>query len=72
MNRLDAKDVLRWVLDHIVWFILFVVLAVFSLTIKGFGQWDIYRNIFYHAVFVGILAVAEALCIISREMDLSV
>jgi ribose transport system permease protein len=72
MNRLDTKDVLRWVLDHIVWFILFIVLAVFSLTVKGFAQWDIYRNIFYHAVFVGILAVAEALCIISKEMDLSV
>jgi ribose transport system permease protein len=72
MNRLEAKDVLRWVLDHIVWFILFIVLAVFSLTVKGFAQWDIYRNIFYHAVFVGILAVAEALCIISKEMDLSV
>ncbi len=72
MNRLDTKDVLRWILDHIVWFILVIVLALFSLTIKGFGQWDIYRNIFYHAVFVGILAVAEAMCIISREMDLSV
>lgn len=72
MTRLDKKDILRWMLDHIVWFILLIVLIVFSLTIRGFAQWDIYRNIFYHAVFVGILAVAEALCIISKEMDLSV
>jgi ribose transport system permease protein len=72
MNRLDKKDILRWILDHIVWFILLIVLVLFSATIKGFAQWDIYRNIFYHAVFVGILAVAEAMCIISKEMDLSV
>lgn len=70
--RFDRRDVLLWILNNIVWFILVVVFVSFSLAIKGFAQWGIYRNIFYHATFVGILAIAEALCIISREMDLSV
>lgn len=72
MPRFDKKDIMRWTLDNIVWFILFLVILVFSVGIKGFAQWGIYRNIFYHAVFVGILAIAEALCIMSKEMDLSV
>lgn len=72
MPRFDKKDIMRWALDNIVWFILFLVILVFSVGIKGFAQWGIYRNIFYHAVFVGILAIAEALCIMSKEMDLSV
>lgn len=72
MPRFDKKDIIRWTLDNIVWFILFLVILVFSVGIKGFAQWGIYRNIFYHAVFVGILAIGEALCIMSKEMDLSV
>jgi len=72
MPRFDKKDIMRWTLDNIVWFILFSVILVFSVGIKGFAQWGIYRNIFYHAVFVGILAIGEALCIMSKEMDLSV
>lgn len=66
------KTILAWMLDHLVWFILGLVLVGLSLGIDGFGQWSIYRNIFYHAVFVGVLAIGEALAIISREMDLSV
>jgi ribose transport system permease protein len=72
MLLITKKDILRWVLDNIVWFILLLVLLVFSAGIRGFAQWGIYRNILYHAVFVGILAIGEALCIISRELDLSV
>ena len=72
MLPIKNKDVLRWVLDNIVWFILLFVVLVFSAGIRGFAQWGIYRNILYHAVFVGILAIGEALCIISRELDLSV
>ncbi|MBA7566819.1 L-arabinose transport system permease protein AraH [subsurface metagenome] len=72
MLPITKKDILRWVLDNIVWFILLFVLLVFSAGIRGFAQWGIYRNILYHAVFVGILAIGEALCIMSRELDLSV
>jgi ribose transport system permease protein len=62
----------RWVLDNIVWFILLLVILAFSAGVPGYAQWGIYRNILYHAVFVGILAIGEALCIISRELDLSI
>lgn len=72
MPGFDKKDIMRWALDNMVWFILFLVILTFSIAIKGFNQWGIYRNIFYHAVFVGILAIGEALCIMSKEMDLSV
>jgi ribose transport system permease protein len=72
MFFITRKDILRWVLDNIVWFILLLVIIAFSIGIQGFAQWGIYRNILYHAVFVGILAIGEALCIISRELDLSV
>jgi len=72
MPSLERKEILLWMLDHVVWFILLIVIVSFSIGIEGFAQWGIYRNIFYHATFVGILAIAEAMCIISREMDLSV
>jgi ribose transport system permease protein len=72
MIKVGKKEILLWMLDNVVWFILLIVLIGFSIGIEGFGQWGIYRNIFYHAVFVGILAIGEAMCIISRELDLSV
>lgn len=72
MIKVDRREILLWMLDHVVWFILLIVIVGFSIGIEGFAQWGIYRNIFYHAVFVGILAIGEAMCIISRELDLSV
>ncbi len=72
MQRFGRKDALRFVLDNIVWFILLLVVLAFSIGIRGFAQWGIYRNILYHSVFIGILAIGEALCIISRELDLSI
>lgn len=71
MNDLKKKELLLWFLNNIVWFILVAIIIIFSLTIKGFGQWGVFRNILYHSVFIGILAIAETLCIISGEMDLS-
>jgi len=69
---LIRKAHIKWVLDHIVWFILLGVLVALSLTVDGFAQWPIYRNILYHSVFVGVLAIGEAMVIISQEMDLSI
>ena len=71
MNIPIKRETLKWVLDNIAWFILAILIVVFSFTVQGFAQWPIYRNILSHAIFIGILAIAEALCIISREMDLS-
>jgi len=72
MSDLKKKEILLWFFNNIVWFILIIVIVLFSLTIEGFNQWGIYKNIIYHSTFIGILAIAEALCIISGEMDLSV
>jgi len=72
MAIVKRKEILRWILDNIAWFILLAMLIIFSFTVRGFAQWPIYRNILYHSVFIGILAIAEAICILSKEMDLSV
>lgn len=72
MIESKKNKVLLWFLDNIVWFILIVMIIIFTSTIEGFAQWNIYKNIISHAIFIGILAIAEALCIISGEMDLSV
>jgi len=39
--QLERKAILRWVLDHLVWVLLFVVTLFLSFTIKGFAQWGI-------------------------------
>ena len=71
MNILKNKKLSKWAIDNIVWFILLIMIIVFSQTIQGFNQWGIYKNILLHSVFVGILAIAGGICIISGEMDLS-
>lgn len=71
MSILKKKNLLRWVLDNIVWLILLIVIIFFSQTIKGFNQWGIYKNIMLHSVFIGILAIAGGMCILSKEIDLS-
>jgi len=71
MQKSSRVKILAWIFDNIAWFILGALVIIFSLTIEGFAQWPIYRNILSHAIFVGILAIAEALRIISGEMDLS-
>lgn len=71
MDVFKNKKALKWILDNIVWFILLVMIIIFSQTIPGFNQWRIYRNILLHSVFIGILGIAGGICIISKEMDLS-
>lgn len=68
-NRQAALHVL---LDHLVWFILLLVLVVFSLAIESFFQVGIFINIARQATFVGIISVGLALAIIAGHMDLSV
>jgi ribose transport system permease protein len=63
---------IEFVLDHLVWGILVVILIVCSLSIDRFFQIGIFLNILQHATFVGILAIGLAFCIIAGHMDLSV
>jgi len=71
-NHLSRQNSVNFVLDHLVWFILLVVLLAFSLTIDQFFQIGIFVNIARQATFVGIISVGLSLAIISGHMDLSV
>lgn len=66
------RKVFGFLLDHLVWFILLIVLAAFSLGIDHFFQIGIFVNIARQATFVGIISVGLSLAIISGHMDLSV
>ncbi|MFO1038387.1 MAG: ABC transporter permease [Geminicoccaceae bacterium] len=66
------RPLLTYVLDHLVWGILAVILLVCSLTIEHFFQVGIFINIAQHATFVGLLSIGLAFCIIAGHMDLSI
>jgi ribose transport system permease protein len=66
------RPLLPFVLDHLVWGILLVILLVCSLSIPHFFQLGIFLNIAQHATFVGLLAVGLSFCIIAGHMDLSI
>jgi len=68
----SRRNVISFVLDHLVWFILLLVLAIFSLTIDKFFQIGIFVNIARQATFVGIISIGLTLAIITGHMDLSI
>ena len=65
------RAVLSFVLDHLVWLVLFIVLAVLSLTIDRFFQVGIFVNIAKQATFVGVISIGLAMVLISGHLDLS-
>src|ERR687892_2301402 len=69
---LDRATLINFLLDNLVWLILAVILAVFSLTIERFFQLGIFLNILQHATFVGLISIGLSFCIIAGHMDLSV
>lgn len=68
----SRRKAVEFVLDHLVWLLLAVVLIVFSLTVPNFAQVGIYANIIEQSTFVGVMAVGLAIVIIAGNMDLSV
>ncbi|HEX6144405.1 MAG TPA: ABC transporter permease [Geminicoccaceae bacterium] len=68
----DRVAALNFLLDNLVWLILVVILALFSITIENFFQLGIFLNILQHATFVGLIAIGLSFCIIAGHMDLSV
>src|SRR5690606_40964550 len=68
----NGRAVLDFLLDNLVWLILVVILAIFSLTIEQFFQLGIFLNILQHATFVGLISIGLSFCIIAGHMDLSV
>jgi ribose transport system permease protein len=63
---------IEFLLDNLVWLILFVVLAIFAIGIPNFLQIGILLNILEQSTFVGIIAVGLSLTLIAGHMDLSV
>jgi ribose transport system permease protein len=66
------RALVEFVLDNLVWFILAIVLAVFSATIPNFFQTGIFVNIIEQSTFVGVMAIGLAIVVIAGHMDLSV
>ncbi|HJR23008.1 MAG TPA: ABC transporter permease [Dongiaceae bacterium] len=70
--RGDRRAALEFLLDNLVWLMLIVVLAVFSIFIPQFFQIGIFANIVEQSTFVGVMAIGLAIVIIAGNMDLSV
>ena len=68
----DHRAALEFLLDNLVWLMLIVVLAVFSIFIPNFFQIGIFANIVEQSTFVGVMAIGLAIVIIAGNMDLSV
>jgi len=66
------RATIEFALDNLVWLILIVVLAVFSLAIPNFFQTGIFVNIIEQSTFVGVMAIGLAIVVIAGHMDLSV
>lgn len=72
MKLANNRKAVEFVLDNLVWFMLAVVLAIFSATVPNFFQPGIFVNIIESSTFVGVMAVGLAIVIIAGNMDLSV
>jgi len=68
----NRRAALEFLLDNLVWLMLIVVLAVFSIFIPQFFQIGIFANIVEQSTFVGVMAIGLAIVIIAGNMDLSV
>ncbi|MDB5585604.1 MAG: inner-rane translocator [Devosia sp.] len=66
------RKVLEFVLDNLVWFMLLVVLAIFSATIPNYFQPGIFANVIEQSSVLGVMSIGLALVIIAGHMDLSV
>lgn len=72
MNSPRQRATAEFILDHLVWFMLAVVLIAFSLFVPNFFQIGIFANIIEQSTFVGVMAIGLAIVIIAGHMDLSV
>ncbi len=68
----NRRAIAEFVLDHLVWFMLAIVLIVFSIFVPNFAQLGIYSNIVEQSTYVGVMAIGLAIAIIAGKMDLSV
>ena len=69
---LRTRRLNEFALDNIVWFMLLLVLVIFSIFIPNYFQVGIFANIIEASSVLGVLSIGLALVIISGHMDLSV
>lgn len=67
-----SRKTLEFVLDNLVWFMLILVLALFSALIPSYFQLGIFTNIIEASSVLGVMSIGLALVIITGHMDLSV
>ncbi|NGO54789.1 ABC transporter permease [Allomesorhizobium camelthorni] len=67
-----TRSTLEFILDHLVWFMLLFVLAIFSALVPNYFQIGIFANIIEASSVLGVMSIGLALVIISGHMDLSV
>ncbi len=67
-----TRRLLEFTLDNLVWLMLLVVLAVFSIFIPNYFQPAIFTNIIEASSVLGVMSIGLALVIIAGHMDLSV
>jgi ribose transport system permease protein len=66
------RALVEFLLDNLVWIMLAIVLAVFSITIPNYFQIGIFVNIIEQSTFVGVMAIGLAIVVIAGNMDLSI
>lgn len=67
-----TRKIFEFILDNLVWFMLVLVLAVFSATIPNYFQLGIFANIIEASSVLGVMSIGLSLVIIAGHMDLSV
>ncbi|MCB2012661.1 MAG: ABC transporter permease [Geminicoccaceae bacterium] len=67
-----TRRLIEFALDNLVWFMLLLVLVIFSIFIPNYFQIGIFANIIEASSVLGVLSIGLALVIISGHMDLSV
>ena len=68
----QTRQRVDFILDNLVWFMLFFVLAVFSLFVPNYFQPSIFANIIEASSVLGVMSIGLALVTIAGQMDLSV
>jgi len=72
MTSPRQRAIAEFVLDHLVWFMLAVMLIVFSIFVPNFFQPGIFVNILESSTMTGVMSIGLAIVIIAGHMDLSV
>ncbi|MGR6432788.1 ABC transporter permease [Rhizobium sp. PAMB 3174] len=67
-----TRKTLEFILNNLVWFMLIVVLALFSALIPNYFQLGIFANIIEASSVLGVMSIGLAIVIITGHMDLSV